>query len=273
MSTQAITKVTALPVAEGFLKTSEKTKLRDLASEIRELTKLTAQSILTIGARLTEAKKILGHGRFLEWIDSQFGWSQDTAERFMRVHAVVGPRIEAIEFRKVRNLEIDASALYLIARRSTPEPVIQEVLDRAKQGEHISHSFVRGLVTNRYEGVKDIRRHMEWEKEHRSPPDLSGDISTVKQVVELEKRKQKGPISQEDRERRARETSWTWIDNVIEDLAEIDLEAHGDHLFEYLSQRCRVDDVAQNLPGAARAIEYVIERFVRAGFIRGKVHV
>ena len=50
--------------------------------EIRVLMKRTAQSIIEIGSRLVDVKARLGHGRFLDWLASEFEWSWQTAKRF-----------------------------------------------------------------------------------------------------------------------------------------------------------------------------------------------
>jgi hypothetical protein len=66
-----------------------------------------------IGQYLTEVKERLGHGKFLEWIEREFAWTYRTASSMMRVY-------ERFKLENFSNLEIDVSALYLIAAPSTP---------------------------------------------------------------------------------------------------------------------------------------------------------
>ena len=40
--------------------------------KIQGLMKRTAQGIIEIGQRLIEVKQTLGHGRFLEWLETEF---------------------------------------------------------------------------------------------------------------------------------------------------------------------------------------------------------
>jgi Protein of unknown function (DUF3102) len=68
--------------------------------------------------RPTEVKARLKHGQFLEWIEREFAWSDWTARAFMNVH-------EKFKSENFSNLEIDVSALYLIAAPSTPEWVFR----------------------------------------------------------------------------------------------------------------------------------------------------
>jgi hypothetical protein len=84
-----------------------------------------------IGQWLSEVKERLDHGDWLNWQKAEFAWSQRTAYRFIEV-------FEAVKVANLANLEIDVSALYLIAAPSTPEPVRQEVIERAQQGEPIT---------------------------------------------------------------------------------------------------------------------------------------
>ena len=52
-------------------------------------------------------KEKLDHGQWLPWLKGEFGWSVDTAQRFMRVSGLV-------KNRTLRDLNMDVSALYLI---------------------------------------------------------------------------------------------------------------------------------------------------------------
>ena len=73
---------------------------------IRILARLTATGIVQIGQYLTEVKAILAHGRFLEWIEREFAWSERSSRNFMTVY-------ECFKTANFADLEIDVSALYL----------------------------------------------------------------------------------------------------------------------------------------------------------------
>jgi hypothetical protein len=106
---------------------------------IHNLARMTAAGIVQIGQYLTEVKSRLKHGQFQDWIGKEFAWGDDSARNFMRVY-------ERFKNRNFRDLEIDVSALYLIAAPSTPEPVVTEVIRRASNGEVVSHAGARALV-------------------------------------------------------------------------------------------------------------------------------
>jgi hypothetical protein len=68
--------------------------LNEHAVAIRDLGRRTVEGVITnafeIGRHLTEAHKIHkitgGHGRWLPWLKREFGWSESTARRWMRIY-------------------------------------------------------------------------------------------------------------------------------------------------------------------------------------------
>ena len=107
--------------------------VKERAELIRETAKRTAQGIVKIGEWLSEVKERLAHGKWLEWLRSEFAWSDFTAKAFMRVY-------REFKSENFSDLHIDISALYLIAAPKTPEPVRQEVIARAQSGEPITRA-------------------------------------------------------------------------------------------------------------------------------------
>ena len=103
------------------------------AVQIRYLGRRAAQDIVEIGKLLTMCKTTLDHGEWLPWIEREFGWSDRTARNFMNVHRMLASKSEIIS-----DLNIDATALYALAAKSTPNSVREQILARARQGEHIS---------------------------------------------------------------------------------------------------------------------------------------
>jgi hypothetical protein len=131
-------------VAAGFdydgLPADERDFVRERALFIRELGKRTAESMRAIGKALTEVKERLPHGEWLPWLEKEVGCSDRTAERFMAIH-------QNLKFDTLSNLEIDPSALHMIAAPKTPEPARQKVIERAKSGERITRKVVAEIIT------------------------------------------------------------------------------------------------------------------------------
>jgi hypothetical protein len=106
--------------------------------EIKRLTKPTAQDVVEIGEKLIEVKEALGHGHFEEWLRAEFEWTSRTARRFMAV-------AETFKSDNLSDLTIALSALYLFASPSTPASAREEALDRAREGEPITHATAKAI--------------------------------------------------------------------------------------------------------------------------------
>lgn len=143
--------------------------VREREERIHNLARMTATGIVQIGQYLSEVKERIGHGRFLQWIGDRFEWKQAQAYRFIQVY-------ENVKITNLINLDIDVSALYLIAAPKTPEPVRNAILTRAGNGESITHQGVRAVV-NRYTetgelpDIKvDLKKMISEERAKRQPP-------------------------------------------------------------------------------------------------------
>jgi Protein of unknown function (DUF3102) len=118
--------------------------LEYLADNINFLRVRARESILEIGFRLIEAKAYVGHGKWLPWLNCNFGWSVDTAQNYMRAY-------EFSKNRNFRNLDLAGfadSSLYLLAAPSTPPEAVKAVMERAKAGETVKHEEVKAIVKN-----------------------------------------------------------------------------------------------------------------------------
>jgi hypothetical protein len=116
------------------------TQLAAHADAIRALAKSAQRNIIEIGRRLTKARDDVGHGNWLQWLTREFSWSDRTALNFMRVYEL--SRLSE----KFSDLSIPMSALYLLARPSTPDEVREQVIERAEAGERITVAAVKEAV-------------------------------------------------------------------------------------------------------------------------------
>jgi hypothetical protein len=130
-------------------------KLAKHAENIRTMAKRAVQDIVGIGRELTEAKKLVGHGHYVDWLEKEFAWSIGSALNFMRVY-------EFVEDLKSKNknftnldlsdLDIAPSALYALTRPGTPEELRDEMIERAVAGEKVTHKTVQVALTARKGG-------------------------------------------------------------------------------------------------------------------------
>ncbi len=91
------------------------------AEAIRCLGKRIVADVIEIGRRLTECKKVLGHGNWGVWLDREFGWSDRQALNFMRVYELAESKSENFS-----DLHLPVSVLYLLAAPSTSPEMRKE---------------------------------------------------------------------------------------------------------------------------------------------------
>jgi protein gp37 len=113
--------------------------LAEHAAEIRRLHKRAIADVVEIGARLIECKQLCGHGKWLPWLEHEFGWKESTALNFMRVH-------ELSKSANFADLSLPVSSVYLLAAPSTPEAARDAVLDLAANGEQLTHARVKEVI-------------------------------------------------------------------------------------------------------------------------------
>jgi hypothetical protein len=59
---------------------------------------VTAEAIRVLGKRVVRDVIEIGARLWLPWLDREFGWTDKTAERFMRVHSLAGQKPQLVEF-------------------------------------------------------------------------------------------------------------------------------------------------------------------------------
>jgi hypothetical protein len=121
--------------------------VQQCTSDIKNLMRRTSQEIIEIGQKLTDVKAQLKHGNFRNWLKAEFNWSVKTASRFMQV-------AENFKYDNLTHLDIAASALYLLASPSTSEEARVEALKRARQGENISYTKAKTIVSKHKKTTK-----------------------------------------------------------------------------------------------------------------------
>lgn len=122
------------------LDTETRIVVQQRTTEIKALMRRTAQDIIEIGQKLIEVKAALNHGQFGPWLEAEFEWGTAQAARFMQVaDKFGGSQIYQID-------KLAPSALYLLAAPSTPDEARQEAIDRARNGESVTHSLAKEIV-------------------------------------------------------------------------------------------------------------------------------
>jgi len=120
------------------------------AEQVRAAAKRTIKDIIKIGELLTKAKRRVGHGGWLQWIEREFQWSADTAENFVSLFRFS----RTARFRNARDLPAP-SALFVLARGSTPEAVRDAIMVRVEAGEKVTAREIK-LDIAKHHAVEEV---------------------------------------------------------------------------------------------------------------------
>jgi hypothetical protein len=117
--------------------------LNEHAVVIRMRARRMIGDIEEIGDRLITCRDRIrekwGHGNWYPWLEKKFGWSVDTADRYMHV-------AELAKSRNLRDLDMPLSGLYLLAAPTTPETARNEIIQRAEAGQKLSVADVKKTI-------------------------------------------------------------------------------------------------------------------------------
>lgn len=110
---------------------------KDSAKAIHGLLERTGEAVVEIGRRLIAVHAALGPATFDVWVRCEFEWTQPMASQHMRAAKAFG-NVECID-------KVQPTALFMLARSSVTQPVIDEALTMARAGETVTAKKVKGL--------------------------------------------------------------------------------------------------------------------------------
>ena len=143
------------------LDSQQRIDIQRATEAIRERLRKAAQDIWEIGRSLSEVQSKLKRGQFDEWLETEFDWSRRTAYKFISVYKRFDRSINLEE------INIATSALYLLAAESTPAAIREEFIQKAQEGEKITHQEVLQVV--RESKVKSISNSEQSDFSKSSP--------------------------------------------------------------------------------------------------------
>jgi uncharacterized FlaG/YvyC family protein len=112
---------------------------REAAERIKLRLRRSAEDIIEIGRDLNAVKASIGHGKFLPWIEAEFGMGRTTAWKFMAVADAYGAKVHQVN-------KLDPSALYELAAPKTPIEVREEIEKMIEAGEVVTKATVAKLT-------------------------------------------------------------------------------------------------------------------------------
>ncbi|MCZ7488209.1 DUF3102 domain-containing protein [Rhizobium rhizogenes] len=152
-------------------------KVKEAAVRIRLRMSRTVEDIIEIGRDLIAVKKSVGHGKFTRWIEAEFGMSENTARNFMRACERFGDKTATVA-------DLGPSVLYALAAPSTDDAVVEEVIDRASNGETVTREDVSALKAEFASERKDLKKQIEEAKTKAKDAQATG-IDYGQQIEQL----------------------------------------------------------------------------------------
>ena len=143
-----------------------------VGAEIRNLTSaaryLNVYYAVEIGRRLTEAKELVAHGEWLNWLKTETEFSQPTASRFMRVYAEYGADQGNLfgaetKYSSLNNLSVSNALRLLEVPEEEREGFALEV-----DAEHLSTRELEEAIRERDEARKALQEAREGEEKRRA---------------------------------------------------------------------------------------------------------
>ncbi|HEY9847882.1 MAG TPA: hypothetical protein V6D28_00360 [Leptolyngbyaceae cyanobacterium] len=124
----------------------DKHKLIKIGEKLRR-EKAVKYEVADKGNNLLEAKKIIGRGKFVEWLSCYWNDSKKQAERAMNVAKIR----ESLEFAEIFDMIDDISSLYEIGKESTPDEAKKEILLHLNLGKKLSCSEINKIIKHHKE--------------------------------------------------------------------------------------------------------------------------
>lgn len=155
-------------------------QLPQICKDILDITTNMKTDIYRIGELLVKAKKILKHGGFTEWIDTNFEFSSQQANNFMNVYRHCLGRPELVK-------TIKASLLYQITSPGFPEDLRKHILSNGKNLKRIKGKEFRKVYDKFKKGEldlesKEIKRLFKQNKNKAYEKEIADQIAKLKKI-------------------------------------------------------------------------------------------
>jgi DUF3102 family protein len=123
---------------------------RAVAERVRASHQRTVIAILEMGGDLLAVKARLGHGRFGQWLEAEFGGVARTAQNYMRAAQSLADKSEIVS-------HLPPATVYALAAPSTPGAVRSAILERLRRGERLHPDTITDAVRVGREAARAAR--------------------------------------------------------------------------------------------------------------------
>jgi hypothetical protein len=123
---------------------------RAVADRVRASHQRTVIAIIEMGRDLLAVKARLGHGRFGQWLEAEFGGVARTAQNYMRAAQSFADNSEIVS-------HLPPATVYALAAPSTPGEVRTEIVARLSAGERLHPDVIGDAVRRGREKARAAR--------------------------------------------------------------------------------------------------------------------
>jgi hypothetical protein len=110
------------------------------AAEIKTSTRRQIIEVVAAGTLLLEVKAALPHGAFGKWLEAEFGWTERTAQNYMRAAETYGSNTKCIS-------DLPLNTIYRLQAPTVPESVRNEVFSLSERGERPTEVMVKAMIS------------------------------------------------------------------------------------------------------------------------------
>ena len=138
-------------------------ELQSQASEVRSLIRKTSDDLYRIGEILASVKDTLHNRNFAKWCELEVGIKKTTAYRYLGIYERFSEKREIVG-------NIDPAVLMDMSVKSTPQVVVDKVVEKAESGEQVSSSDTKEFIAE----VKEREKKILTAAEPPRPKDMLG---------------------------------------------------------------------------------------------------
>src|ERR1700722_1744343 len=110
------------------------------AAEIKTSTRRLLIEVVAAGKLLLEVKAALPHGAFGKWLEAEFGWTERTAQNYMRAAETYGSNTKCVS-------DLPLNTIYQLQAPTVPESVRADVFSMAERGERPTEVVVKTMIS------------------------------------------------------------------------------------------------------------------------------
>jgi hypothetical protein len=150
-------------------------KLVKITGELHAIFRRGTEDVIQVGRLLTSAKKEVGHGEFLPWLEKEFSLSEKSAQRFMAAHkfmtTVAAPLLKSD---KLADLRVRPSALYELTEMHSRGAVTQADIEAV-----LKDAAKNWVGSKRLEEILRSRHPVETTAEatREAEPEVAGEVT------------------------------------------------------------------------------------------------